>query len=123
MKRLWMILTKIVNQLAFCLWYFRLVYKWFYFIYKLSYGLGIIGYIVMMLTFVGFNLLFNQQPTVWMDVGFMFIFYGLYFGVLGRDLSEICADKMAANIGVSESTSRKIHFSIANQLKNSQIKM
>ncbi|XP_055312521.1 E3 ubiquitin ligase Rnf121 isoform X3 [Sitodiplosis mosellana] len=77
----------------------RLVYKWFYFIYKLSYGLGIVGYIIMMLTFVGFNLVFNQPPTVWMDVGFMFVYYGLYFGVLGRDVSEICADKMASNIG------------------------
>lgn len=80
----------------------RLVYKWFYFIYKLSYGLGIIGYIIMMLTFVGFNFVFNQPPTVWMDVGFMFVYYGLYFGVLGRDVSEICADKMASNIGVNE---------------------
>lgn len=54
----------------------------------------------MMLTFVGFNLIFNQPPHIWMDYGFMFIFYGVYFGVLGRDISEICADKMAANIGV-----------------------
>lgn len=53
-----------------------------------------------MLTFVGVNFVFNQQPNVWMDVGFMFVYYGLYFGVLGRDISEICADKMAANIGV-----------------------
>lgn len=80
----------------------RLVYKWFYFIYKLSYGLGIVGYIIMMLTFLGFNLIFNQQPHVWMDIGLMFVYYGLYFGVLGRDISEICADKMAANIGVSK---------------------
>lgn len=80
----------------------RLVYKWFYFIYKLSYGLGIVGYVIMMLTFLGFNLIFNQQPHVWMDVGLMFVYYGLYFGVLGRDISEICADKMASNIGVSQ---------------------
>lgn len=89
------------SQLTICKFSnFRLVYKWFYFIYKLSYALGIIGYIIMMLTFVGFNFIFNQPPTVWMDVGFMFVYYGLYFGVLGRDISEICADKMAANIGV-----------------------
>lgn len=79
-----------------------MVYKWFYFIYKASYALGIIGYVIMMLTFVGFNLIFNQPPHIWMDWGFMFIFYGVYFGVLGRDVSEICADKMAANIGVRE---------------------
>lgn len=36
-----------------------------------------------------------------MDPASLLIFYGTYFGVLGRDLSEICADKMAATIGVS----------------------
>lgn len=83
----------------------RLVYKWFYFIYKLSYGLGIVGYIIMMFTFFGLNFVFNQAPNVWMDVGLLFVFYGLYYGVLGRDVSEICTDKMAAHIGVSD-----IHF-------------
>lgn len=51
--------------------------------------------------FFGLNLVFGQLPNAWFDVGFMFVYYGLYFGVLGRDVSEICADKMAANIGVS----------------------
>lgn len=54
----------------------------------------------MMLTFLGFNFIFNHQPHVWMDIGLMFVYYGLYYGVLGRDVSEICTDKMAANIGV-----------------------
>lgn len=78
----------------------RLVYKWFYFIYKLSYGLGIVGYIIMMCTFFGLNFVFKQPPNVWMDVGLMLVFYGLYYGVLGRDISEICADKMASHVGV-----------------------
>ncbi|XP_030569468.1 RING finger protein 121 [Drosophila novamexicana] len=77
----------------------RLVYKWFYFIYKLSYGLGIIGYLVIMAAFLGMNYIFAQPPNTWMDVGLMFCFYGLYIGVLGRDISEICSDKMAAAIG------------------------
>lgn len=34
-----------------------------------------------------------------MDFSLLFIFYGLYYGVLGRDLSELCADKMACHIG------------------------
>lgn len=54
----------------------------------------------MMLTFLGFNFIFNQQPHIWMDVGLMFVYYGLYYGVLGRDISEICTDKMAVNVGV-----------------------
>uniref|UniRef100_A0A182W7A7 RING-type domain-containing protein n=1 Tax=Anopheles minimus TaxID=112268 RepID=A0A182W7A7_9DIPT len=77
----------------------RLVYKWFYFIYILSYLLGIIGYTLMMFTFFGVNLIFNQSPHTWMDAGLLLIFYGLYYGVLGRDISEICADKMACHIG------------------------
>lgn len=39
-----------------------------------------------------------------MDVGLLFVFYGLYYGVLGRDLSEICTDKMAATIGYYSTT-------------------
>lgn len=77
----------------------RLVYKWFYFIYKLSYGLGILGYLIMMTTFLGLNFVFNQAPNTWMDFGLLCVFYGLYVGVLGRDISEFCSDKMACHIG------------------------
>lgn len=71
-------------------------------IYKISYGLGIVGYIIMMMAFFGLNFVFNHPPQIWMDVGLVWLYYGLLFGVLGRDLSEICTDKMAANIGVGQ---------------------
>ncbi|KAG8226021.1 hypothetical protein J437_LFUL004142 [Ladona fulva] len=77
----------------------RLVYKWFYLVYKLSYALGLFGYILMMATFFGLNLIFDSKPQPWMDLGFLLLFYGLYYGVLGRDLAEICADKMATHVG------------------------
>ncbi|KAM3965932.1 E3 ubiquitin ligase Rnf121 [Aphomia sociella] len=77
----------------------RLVYKWFYLIYKVSCFLGVFGYVVMMLTFLGLNIMFGHKPQQWMDVALMFLFYGLYFGVLGRDVAEYCTDKMAASIG------------------------
>ncbi|KAJ8721103.1 hypothetical protein PYW08_006568 [Mythimna loreyi] len=77
----------------------RLVYKWFYLIYKLSCFLGVVGYILMMLTFFGLNLAFGHKPQQWMDVALMLLFYGLYFGVLGRDVAEYCTDKVAASIG------------------------
>lgn len=80
---------------------FRLVYKWFLLLYKLSYLLGIVGYIIMMSVFFGLNLIFSSPPNKWMDIALLFIFYGLYYGVLGRDISEICADKMASHIGVN----------------------
>lgn len=37
----------------------RLVYKWFLLLYKISYTTGIIGYIVIMFTLFGLNLLFR----------------------------------------------------------------
>ena len=29
------------------------------------------------------------------------IFYGLYFGVMGRDCAELCAEFMARSVGVT----------------------
>ena len=33
--------------------------------------------------------------------GWMCIFYGLYYGVLGRDCAEMCTDRLASSMGVS----------------------
>ncbi|KAI5703793.1 hypothetical protein M8J76_007385 [Diaphorina citri] len=77
----------------------RLVYKWFYFLYKLSLFLGIVGYIIIVLTLLGVNFIFGSMPQVWMDCGGLIMFYGLYYGVLGQDLAEICSNKMALHIG------------------------
>merc|ERR1712183_1050845 len=41
----------------------RLGYKWFLLIYKISYFVGIFGYLTMMATFLGFNLIFNVKPS------------------------------------------------------------
>jgi len=77
----------------------RMVYKWFLLIYKVSYVVGIFGYLTMMATFLGFNLIFNVKPSTWMDTGLLCMFYALYYGVVARDFAEICTEKMAANIG------------------------
>ena len=80
---------------------FRLVYKWFLLLYKMSYGIGLAGYFSIMLTLFGLNVLFLIKPQVAMDFGLLLLFYGLYFGVVSRDFAEVCADKMASHIGVS----------------------
>ncbi|XP_078038062.1 E3 ubiquitin ligase Rnf121 isoform X1 [Augochlora pura] len=77
----------------------RLVYKWFLFIYTLSFVLGIVSYVIVLATFLGLNIVFDVRPQEWMDCGVHLLFYGLYFGVLGRDIAEISADKMASHIG------------------------
>ena len=63
--------------------------------------MGILGYMIVMLTLLGLNLLLLIKPQVAMDFGLLCLFYGLYFGVVGRDFAEVCTDSMAAHIGVS----------------------
>uniref|UniRef100_V9L4T1 RING finger protein 175 n=1 Tax=Callorhinchus milii TaxID=7868 RepID=V9L4T1_CALMI len=77
----------------------RMVYKWFLLIYKLSYAVGIIGYLAVMFTMFGFNLFFRIKTEDSMDFGVILLFYGLYYGVMGRDFAEICSDYMASTIG------------------------
>ncbi|XP_075410168.1 E3 ubiquitin ligase RNF121-like isoform X2 [Tenrec ecaudatus] len=77
----------------------RLVYKWFLLIYKISYATGIVGYMAVMFTLFGLNLLFKIKPKDAMDFGISLLFYGLYYGVLERDFAEMCADYMASTIG------------------------
>ncbi|XP_055000807.1 RING finger protein 175 isoform X3 [Sorex araneus] len=77
----------------------RLVYKWFLLIYKLSYAFGVMGYLAIMFTMCGFNLLFKIRARDSMDFGIVSLFYGLYYGVMGRDFAEICSDYMASTIG------------------------
>ncbi|KAF6204956.1 hypothetical protein GE061_019123 [Apolygus lucorum] len=77
----------------------RLVYKWFYFIYKSSYYSGIISYSMFMMTMVGANQIIDVRDETMMDTSILFLFYGLYYGVLGQDLAEISSEQMASHIG------------------------
>ena len=87
----------------------RLVYKWFLLIYKLSYGVGIIGYFIIMCTLFGINIVLAIKPQTSMDFGLLLLFYGLYLGVVSRDFAEVCADKMASQIGVSSGIHASTH--------------
>ncbi|XP_027628376.1 RING finger protein 175 [Tupaia chinensis] len=77
----------------------RLVYKWFLLIYKLSYALGVVGYLAIVFTMCGFHVFFKIKARASMDFGLVSLFYGLYYGVMGRDFAEICSDYMASTIG------------------------
>lgn len=71
--------------------------------YKISYFLGIVGYLSVMFTLLGLNLILLIKPQVSMDFGLLLLFYGLYFGVVARDFAEVCSDTMATQIGVKQS--------------------
>ncbi|ORZ11554.1 hypothetical protein BCR42DRAFT_421327 [Absidia repens] len=76
----------------------RMVYKWYSVLYTASFAVGLVGYCMMILVFFGFAAIFNAGPGL-MEAGVLFLSYGLYFGVLGRDFVEICSDRMASTIG------------------------
>lgn len=77
----------------------RFVYKWFTFLHILSYVFGVVGYLVLMFTLMGANHIFGINANTSMDCGIYLLFYGLYYGVLGRDFAHICTDRMACKIG------------------------
>ena len=53
---------------------------------------------MMMADFFGLRVIFGLG--LWVpQVASTMLFYGLYFGVMGRDAAEVCADRMTATIG------------------------
>nr|CAB3265623.1 RING finger protein 121 [Phallusia mammillata] len=77
----------------------RLVYKWFLVLFQVSYAVGVVGYICIMFTVFGLNMLFLIRPETAMDFSVLLLFYGLYYGVMSRDFAEICSEMMASTIG------------------------
>uniref|UniRef100_A0A7E4VID6 RING-type domain-containing protein n=1 Tax=Panagrellus redivivus TaxID=6233 RepID=A0A7E4VID6_PANRE len=77
----------------------RRIYKWFLFLHNLSYVLGVAGYLILMGTVMGVNLIFNVKTSTTLDAGIYLLFYGLYYGVLGRDFAHVCTDRLACKIG------------------------
>ena len=80
----------------------RLVYRWFLFIYQATYVLGIVGYLILLLMFTGLGLILPVHPDTIMELGVTLVFYGVYFGVMGRDCAELCVDYMSAGMTVSD---------------------
>jgi len=80
------------------------VYGWFFLVYRLSYGITILGYVLVMFEFLGFTHLLVAATGIekihgLAYVGALLLFYGLYFGVLGRDCAEMCTDRLASVMG------------------------
>ncbi|KAJ2852556.1 hypothetical protein IWW36_000185 [Coemansia brasiliensis] len=80
----------------------RRVYQWFALINKASYAVSVVGFVLFALCF------FNVAPGMtdsesFVTVCLSIVFYGLYFGLISRDLVTLCADKMAATLGFSTS--------------------
>ena len=75
----------------------RIVYQWFALCYRCCAGVTMLGYVVLMLDLMGVFLLFGLGQLG--HIGFMLMFYGIYYGVLSRDLCAVSAMSMAVSIG------------------------
>jgi RING finger protein 121 len=53
-----------------------------------------------MFLFLGGQNFTKILPAFLYEISITAILYGLYFGVLGRDISEVCTEYVAAKIGV-----------------------
>eukprot|EP01114_Cavostelium_apophysatum_P013662 TRINITY_DN3358_c0_g1_i1.p1 TRINITY_DN3358_c0_g1~~TRINITY_DN3358_c0_g1_i1.p1 ORF type:complete len:336 (-),score=24.54 TRINITY_DN3358_c0_g1_i1:88-990(-) len=82
----------------------RKIYAWFFFLWRVSYGIALFGYVLVMVELFGASRILAAAAwdgaVDWiMYTGVMCLSYGLYFGVLGRDCAEMCTDRVASKIG------------------------
>lgn len=94
----------------------RKVYTWFLLLYKVSVGIGSTGYFLLLafyfLEIFGLHHLVHDviSKVITPTAAVLWIWYGLYFGILGRDCAEVCADQMSKRIG----TGRRLAVSVNN---------
>lgn len=71
------------------------VYGWFLAAYKVSVAVGMTGYILLILDMFGVGLLLAKfvEP----GLSLILLWYGLYFGILGRDLAEVASEQMVSS--------------------------
>lgn len=75
----------------------RQVYWFFFLCNKIAFGLAFAGYVLLLLDAA------SGKAYGLSYLATMCMFYGLFYGVIGRDLAALCADKMAASLGYSSS--------------------
>lgn len=93
-------ITKVVFTCFLLLWQ---VYSWFLGCHKACVVIGVLGYGLLILEGIGLGLLLGPR---WPDgVSLMLVWYGLYFGVLGRDLAEVAGDRMVRHVPIRLSNS------------------
>lgn len=80
-------------------WTPRVVYNYFLKVFKITYGVGIAGYTFFVLAFFGLPAMFMIKPETWLDLAILLLFYGVYFGVITKDIADMCTDRMASTIG------------------------
>jgi RING finger protein 121/175 len=75
----------------------RRVYAWFLASYKASVAVGASGYACLVLGLI--TATFGLPAPLGDGGALLLLWYGLYFGVLGRDAAELAADRLAVSLG------------------------
>lgn len=74
------------------------MYTFFLGIYRVSKVVGVAGYCLVMAE------LFGAGPLMHMvlprDLAIDMVWYGLYFGILGRDCAQVATDSISARLGI-----------------------
>lgn len=76
----------------------RKVYWWFNRVYAFCLGTGFFGYVLLIIEMTGARTA-AKVHRFFAEVATLSLFYGLYFGVLGRDLAEMCSWRMTQTMG------------------------
>lgn len=71
------------------------IYKWFLGVFRVSVGVGLAGYITLLVDILSGGFLF--APLVESGFSLLLIWYGLYFGILTRDCAEVISDRMVGS--------------------------
>jgi RING finger protein 121 len=104
----------------------KLIWRFFLATYRICMGVSLAGYILILLEFIGLADFLGLAGTL-APFGTTMIFYGLYFGVLWRDIAEICTDRLASSLFITGDLPLKAVKSpcslcrdeIANNIENS----
>ncbi|GIL42988.1 hypothetical protein Vafri_801 [Volvox africanus] len=76
----------------------RQVYTFFLGVYKVSKVVGVAGYCLVLAEVFGLGpLLHLVLPR---DLPIDLVWYGLYFGILGRDCAQVATDSLSARLGI-----------------------
>jgi len=84
----------------------RRTYCWFMRAYKCCLVVGASGYLLFMLELTGFRSLLHL-PFFLTEIGARFLSWGLYFGLLGRDIAEVCAERISSVLGYAKAKDRE----------------
>ncbi|EGC34894.1 hypothetical protein DICPUDRAFT_34297, partial [Dictyostelium purpureum] len=75
----------------------KIIFMWFYSLYLISFIVSILtGFAIVLYAFGLKVLQFDSILTI--------LFYSLYIGLLGRDVAEVCSDRIAIVLGLGGST-------------------